>query len=110
MARRTTEIEEITAAQYRYHPSGRWPMLHVEFDGREADIGYEQKLLRYGFVFLGSAFSDFEVIVPADPGNGRPRPQQFAGFTNDVRLVHLTQEYLQKLEDNSWMPGPVKVG
>ncbi|MCB8942556.1 MAG: hypothetical protein H6658_02150 [Ardenticatenaceae bacterium] len=109
MARRTNEIKEITKAEIRTDPHGGGYVLHVAFDGREADIWYEQKLLQWGFVFLGSEFSDFEIVLPADPDNGRLQPQQFQSFTNDVRILKLTKQYLQSMEDGSWKLGPVKM-
>lgn len=109
MARTTTEIKEITKAEHQYDPYGGGGILYVEFDGRSASIWYEQKLLRFGFVFLGSEFEDFEVVVPADPVDGRPRPQKFQGFTNDLRIVRLTQQYLEASEEGTWKPGPVPI-
>jgi hypothetical protein len=105
----TREIQNITAAAHRAHPLHDSPVLHVEFDGRQADIWYEQKLLAHGLVYLGTDFYDFEAILPADPANGRLHPQTVRGFTNDVRILRLTKQYLQALDDNSWKPGPLKI-
>lgn len=109
MARTTTEIKEITKAEYRDHPFGGGESLYIEFDGRSTYIWYEQKLLRFGFVFLGSKFDDFEVIIPADPADGRPTPQKAQCFTNDLRVLQLTQQFIQKSENGTLKPGPVPI-
>lgn len=58
---------------------------------RQARIFLEQKLYRFGYLFVGPEFEDVlpPVIVPADPADGRPEPQTVRGFTSDAALLDL---------------------
>ena len=100
---------EITNA--RYAVEGGRSVLLMEVDGVLARIGYEQKLARFGYVYLGAQFEDtvLPLPLPADPKNNRPA-SEVRGFTADPRVLQMYRRF-QALADEGEVPaGPVEGG
>lgn len=102
------EISMISNLRYEYDHGGQ-SHLSLEIDGRATRLYYEQKLLRFGAVFLGPDFDDFSFVLAADPDDGRPEPEEMRGFSNDVRLVRLATKLRDDIDSGRFRPGVVKV-
>ena len=100
------EIQTISNARRAVNHGGE-PYISLEVDGRPTQLYYDQKLIRFGAVFLGQGFEDFSFIVPADAGDGRPEPQTFTRFTNDVRLVRLAAKMIEDVDNGRFRPGAI---
>lgn len=74
--------------------------LRVLLDGEEAVIGREQKLLRFGIVYVGGEWEDrVQAVVPADPDDGRPSPLTIRGATDDKELVAVVMNWIDELTE-----------
>jgi hypothetical protein len=65
-----------------------------------AEIGWEQKLIRWDILFLGPEFTD---VVPAldvpEDRRDNQAPMHLRGFTQDRRLLSMWRRY------SAWMNG-----
>ncbi len=87
----------------------KYAYISITIDGQPAKIDAEQKLFRYGFIFVGA---DFEDILPvlylaADPDDGRPEPQPLYGFSDDPRLLALYQQFFDEINSGDFTPHDV---
>jgi hypothetical protein len=100
------DIQSVTNVRYeRNH--GDEPYLILEVNGRVTQLHYDQKLMKFGAVFLGQGFDDFSFIVPADASDGRPEPQEMTRFSNDVRLVRLVRRLIDDVDSGRFRPGAI---
>lgn len=100
------EIQTIGAGRYDVD-SGGYPYIELAINGRSTRLYYDQKLLRFGAVFLGEGFDEFAFIIPADTADSRPRPEQVTGFTNDVRIVQMVVKLREDVDSGRFRPGSV---
>lgn len=98
------EITSIGAGRYEVD-SGGHPFIEVAVNGRATRLYYDQKLLRFGAVFLGAGFDEFVFIIPPDRADSRPEPERAEGFTNDLRLVNMVKKLIDRVDNGRFRPG-----
>ena len=84
----------------------------VTVDGEPTIIDAEQKLRRFGLIFLGAEFEEVvkPQMVPADPDDSRPDPMEVFGFTADEEMVALYDAYQAIAEsDEGLREGPIPI-
>jgi hypothetical protein len=79
----------------------KYPVLVLTIDGKEARLGFEQKLTlleKYNVVFLGPDFeNEIQVTIPEAPELGQPEAV-LRGFTDDPTIVQTYRDWLAKYE------------
>lgn len=80
-----------------------YPAIALEIDGKSTVIPYEQKLIEYDLIFIGSQFELIKTL-PADPQNGRPNPQQVRGFTDDPNILAIYRAFKLSVDNGSFRP------
>jgi len=81
--------------------------MSVSINDQRARIYYEQKVLEYGFVYLGAQFEDImpALTLPADSANGRLEEYPIYGFTDDAQVVALYDEFRRLVDDGKVREG-----
>ena len=93
-------------------PDKGYPFLLIDFeDGTQAQIGFEQKLIRAGIdaVFLGIDFEDKVkfTIRPDGKNNVSEDDLVLKGVTDNESVVLLTKEFMAALEEGTFRPQTV---
>jgi hypothetical protein len=68
--------------------------LFITVNGRMAEIGWEQKLIKWGILFLGPEFADAvpALDLPEDRRDNRAA-MHLRGYTQDRRLFSMWKRY-----------------
>lgn len=96
-------MDNLNFSNPRIEYTGIYPNLVVDVDGQAVKIGLEQKAMEHGLLFVGLDLTT--KYLPADPDQGRPRPEPLAGFTDDPRLFRLWELFRGQAD-----AGPVDAG
>jgi hypothetical protein len=72
--------------------------LLLELEEWEAHVYHEQKMIRYGLVYLGADWEDrTQAWLPADPENGRLVAYRIRGATDDPEIVETVRGWLEEI-------------
>lgn len=93
----------------RYEVNDGYSILKIEVDGRTATMGTEWKpsLRAAGIVFLGSNFGGIVPDIEYESPEGWKT--KLSGFTKDVRIVRLYDQFWSDANSGSFTPGPVPI-
>ena len=106
----TTEIETLENARFGSDYAG-YPYMDVEVNGRPCRV-YREKALRLDgeIASLGdSGFDDFFVIIPPSEKHGIHGHMRLPGYTNDRRYVALVWKFVEAVDNDTFVEGPVEM-
>ncbi|MBK6708863.1 MAG: hypothetical protein IPG51_00760 [Chloroflexi bacterium] len=107
----TTEIETLENARFEIDYAG-YPWLYVEVNGRPCWVMREKALRLDGEIAaweLGTIFEDFFVIIPPSKEHGIHGHMRLPGYTNDRRYVALVWKFVEAVDDDTFVEGPVEI-